>query len=443
MKPKLVHQEVMDLSFRAKQAIDAGDFLSANDYYIQAAEKEGELARFYFDKPELEPTRSSIVRSAAFLHLKAGLVHEAQQFIFWGLLNIQDAQIKQQLEEALELAVALKNTDIKSVGYNVEYFKLLRMRSINYTMEPAHQNFGNVVSLEMFRDFASDYLRSLRAYAAATFIRADSVIKKIGGKVDDAVKQFDELVNPLITTSGIGSFTFSIANDFLSRGEERELVKLKADIIINYHERIFINPLDDIEIGVLKRDYKDDEINQIFKPITRIKSSNSAYKVAYFDIEAYRKKYIAPIAKAQRAKLLPLHPLSAEDIGVLESSIVHSRQLNDGKKKRNVIQREQLKTFQTEFKIAQIEPKDSRPLILNESIVIDVNFDAEKGFTFTFDELNVSHTDIDYSQGLQSFYGEVYKKLVDIAALHKGEKKNTAEWQVAARLLNNPESLVK
>jgi len=87
MKPKLVHQEVTELSFRAKQAIEAGEFSSANEYYAEAAKKEGDLARFYFDKPELEPTRSSIIRSAAFLHLKAGLIPEAQQFIFWGLLN--------------------------------------------------------------------------------------------------------------------------------------------------------------------------------------------------------------------------------------------------------------------------------------------------------------------------------------------------------------------
>jgi len=39
------------------------------------------------------------------------------------------------------------------------------------------------------------------------------------------------------------------------------------------------------------------------------------------------------MAKAQRKKLLPLNPPSPEDIGVLESSIIHSRQLNDGKKK--------------------------------------------------------------------------------------------------------------
>jgi hypothetical protein len=198
MKPRLVHQEAMDFSFRAKQAIEAGDFSEAHDYYLRAAQKEGELARFYFDKPDEEPTRSAIVRSAAFLHLKAGLIPEAQRFIFWGLLNITEPKIREQLEEALELTMALKNVDIESLGYNVDYFKILRMRSVNYTMEPTHQNFGKVVSMEMFKDFAGDYLRSLKAYGTAAFTRAESIIKKLGGKIEDAIEDFQELINPLI-----------------------------------------------------------------------------------------------------------------------------------------------------------------------------------------------------------------------------------------------------
>jgi len=54
-----------------------------------------------------------------------------------------------------------------------------------------------------------------------------------------------------------------------------------------------------------------------------------------------------------------------------------------------VIQREQVKTYELEFKTTQIEPKDIGLLILNESIVVDVYFDAARGFTFSFDELNI------------------------------------------------------
>lgn len=443
MKPKLMHQEAMELSFRAKQAIAGGDFFSANELYIQSAKKEGELAKFYFDKPDQEPTRSIILRSAVFLHLKAGLISEAQQLIYWGLLNLEDIHIKEQLEKALEHAIALKNIDFKSLSYNVEYFQLLRMRSVNYTMETVQQSFSNLVSLEMFKDFADNYLRSLRSYAKAMLFRHELVIKKTSQKIEDIAEQFEQSVNPLITTAGIGSFTFSIANDFLSRGEDQEFAKLKGDIIINYHEKIFINPLSDGDIQLLKEEFKEEEINHIFKPITKIKTDTAPYKVAYYDIDSYHKKYVPQIAKAQRKKLLPLFPPSAEDIGILESSIIHARQLNDGKKKRNVILKEQLKTYELEFKTNQIEPKELRPLILNEEIVIEVNFDAEKGFTFSFEELAIHHTDIDYNLGLQSFYTKFYSKLIEIINIHKESGNDSPEWKIISKLLNNPQSLIK
>jgi hypothetical protein len=83
MKPKVLHQQAMDFSFRGKQAMEEGNFSAAFDLYKQAAELESQVAQFYFDKPDLEPTRSVVIRSAAFLNLKAGLVEEAKRFIFF------------------------------------------------------------------------------------------------------------------------------------------------------------------------------------------------------------------------------------------------------------------------------------------------------------------------------------------------------------------------
>ena len=73
MKPKLIHQQAMDYSFKAKQALTEGKFGAALEFYKSAADLESQVAEFYFDKPELEPTRSVIIRSAAFMNLKAGL----------------------------------------------------------------------------------------------------------------------------------------------------------------------------------------------------------------------------------------------------------------------------------------------------------------------------------------------------------------------------------
>ena len=74
MKPKVIHQEAMDFSFKAKQALEQGNYTAAFDLYIEAASLESQVAEFYFDKPELEPTRSVVIRSAAYLNIKAGQI---------------------------------------------------------------------------------------------------------------------------------------------------------------------------------------------------------------------------------------------------------------------------------------------------------------------------------------------------------------------------------
>lgn len=87
----------MELSFQAKTALDLQNYQDAFEKYKEAAKLEGEVADFYLDKEDLEPTRSIIIRSAAILNLKAGLIDEAQRFIFFGLMNLKDTNIKEQL----------------------------------------------------------------------------------------------------------------------------------------------------------------------------------------------------------------------------------------------------------------------------------------------------------------------------------------------------------
>src|SRR5258708_22045660 len=169
MKPKQLHQEAMQYSFLAKESFEKGDDLNAYEYYAKAAEIESNLAKFYFDKPELEPTRSTIIHSAAFLNLKAGAIEEAQKLIFWGLLNIEDPKIKEQLNEALEYSIALKTADSRDASYNFEYLRRLRQRSVYYTIESALPKFGTAVTFEMVKDFAEEYLKSLKAYSVSIF----------------------------------------------------------------------------------------------------------------------------------------------------------------------------------------------------------------------------------------------------------------------------------
>lgn len=441
MKPKLIHQEAMDYSFKAKQALEQENYNKAFDLFIKAADLESQVAEFYFDKPDFEPTRSVIIRSAAFLNLKAGQIARAKKFIFFGLLNINDILIREQLNNALELAVSFGNINSEAASREFNYLNLLRQRSIHYVIEPASLTFLHSVSLESIKDFSEGYLKSLKAYAVSKF-------KKILAIKDEDeesfVKEIEKLINPLVTSSAYGSFKFSIANDFLSReGEKREVVELKANIVSRYHNEIFINPLADNDIEEIKNNFSAEEVNDIFRPLTKIKSNNTPYKVGYYDSEDFNKKFVNRIVNKQRKKLLTVKPISQEDIGLLESSIIHKRSSQGGKVHKTTILREQLKKYEFDVRTNQIDPKDSELLILTEEILLNVTFDSETGFTITFEDFRIEHTDIQYDKTLKGFYTLFYDRITQLLRIKDKNQEEQKDWDIIRKLIGNPDALNK
>jgi hypothetical protein len=439
VKPKVIHQEAMDYSFKARQALEQGFYTNAFDLYAKAAELESQVAEFYFDKPELEPTRSVIIRSAAFLNIKAGMVENAKRFIFFGLLNSKDEQIISQLNNALELAVSLGQMTNDAASREFNYLNLLRQRSVHYVIEPANLTFGHSVTLEAIRDFSGDYLKSLKAFATSKFRQ----VLKLGEDIEDSFKtEIDKLINPLVTSSAYGSFKFSIANDFLSReGENQELLELKANVVAKYHNEIFINPLTDDDIQIIKGNFSPDEVNEIFKPLSRIKSNNTPYKVGYYDSEDFNKIFVNKILNKQRQKLLTIKPVTQEDIGELESSITHKRSSQDGKVHKTTIFKQQMKSAELNFKTNQIEPVDHSPIILNEEIIIDLNFNSNTGFTFSYPDFRVEHTDIEYNKSLKGFYNSFYSKLKYLAKTDIKNEEEVKDWEAGKKLIGNPDLL--
>lgn len=439
MKPKVIHQEAMDYSFKARQALEQGKYASAFDLYSKAAELESQVAEFYFDKPDLEPTRSVIIRSAAFLNIKAGMVENAKRFIFFGLLNSKDEQILSQLNNALELAVSLGQMTNDAASREFNYLNLLRQRSVHYIIEPTTPVFGHSVSLESIRDFTGDYLKSLKAFAISKLRQ----VLKLGDEIDDSFRnEIDKLINPLVTSSAYGSFKFSIANDFLSReGESQELLELKANVVAKYHNEIFVNPLTDDDIQKIKSNYSPDEVNDIFKPLTRIKSNSSLYKVGYYDSEDFNKKFVSKIVNKQRQKLLTVKPATQEDIGELENSITHRRSSQDGKIHKTTIFKQQMKSAEWNFKTNQIEPADHSPIILNEDIVVDVNFNSHTGFTISYSDFRIENTNIEYTKALKGFNNQFYSKLKYLAKADFKNDEEQKDWEAGKKLIGNPDLL--
>ncbi|MBD98252.1 MAG: hypothetical protein CMO34_00265 [Verrucomicrobia bacterium] len=438
MKPKVLHQEAMKFSFEAKQALNADDHNKAFELYKKAAEIESDVAEFYFDKVDLEPTRSVLIRSAAFLNLKAGLIENAQKFIFFGLLNLEDDAIRKELNDALEIAVSLRDNSNSNAEEEFNYLNLLRQRSVHYVLEPANPIFGHSVSLKMIKDFSENYLKSLKAYAISKFKRTLQIEEEVEQSL---AKEIDELVNPLVTSSAYGSFKFSIANDFLIRqGEKKEVSDLKSNVVVNYHNEIFINSLSDNEIDSIKKDFSDEEVNGIFRPLLKIKANNSPYRVGYYNVEDFNKSFVKKVVNKQKKRLLPVVQITEEDIGELETTITHKRSSQSGKVQSKTILKKQLKAYEFDYKTNQIEPLNESPIILNEDILLTASFDSESGFTITFEDLNIAHSEIEFQKTLEGFYNEFHNKLKYLVNSKELLVKEQQELDTLNKLIGNIDS---
>ncbi|WP_336690451.1 MULTISPECIES: hypothetical protein [unclassified Chryseobacterium] len=439
MKPKLQHRDAMDYSFKAKQALDEGDFDASLELYKTAAKLESEVADFYFDKPDLEPTRSILVRSAAFLNLKAGQIEEAQKFIFFGLTNSKDEEVKEQLYDALEILVSLKNINPFGQTKEYTYLSILRQNSTHYTIEPTKLEFGHSVTLEMIKDFTDNYLKSLKAYALTKVRR---LVKFRDDSISELQKEIDRIINPVITNSSYGSFRFSIANDWMKRNdEEKEIVNLKSNIVKNFHNEIFINPLGEQEITEIKEEFSEEEINEIFRPLAKIKSNNSGYSIGVYDTDSFSKKYIPKIVNKQKKELLTTKTLSQEDIGELVTTIAHKRVSEKGKVSKKTIRSEEFKKYETTFKLKEIVPKDKPSVLLSEEILIDMLFDSNIGFTFSFDDFKISYTDIEYQKALDGFNNSFYSKIISLIKKTDLNTEENDDLKIISRYIGNLDAL--
>ena len=442
MNPRTLHQEAMNYSFQAKEALASGDDLEAFELYARAAEIETDLAKFYYDKPDLEPTRSTIVRSAAFLNIKAGKVTEAQQVIFWALLNLTNEVIREQLNDALSVVMMLKNVSADHAGEISDYFARLRQRSIFYTLESKANTFSTAVTLDMMSNFLDEMKKSVRAYAVAQFDRFVSTLKKVPANIDSAKRQFEDLSAPLLTGVSLGSFRFSLANDFLQReAEQPEVSRLKANTLINYHNDIFTQTLDDEYIAHLKHEYTPEELDKIFRPLTNIQDEHAPYKIGYYDRDSFQKRSIPKITAGQRQKLLAKAATEAKNIGVLESSIIYVRELSRGRKEQRTIFKEQLNAYSLTKSLEQIDPGDKRPLPLRKKLAIDIQFNKADGFRFYSSDFDIHHTDTDPQKGEETFHSLLYDRIVAIVNgdIKPEEGKN---WRkIIDSFLTNPDSL--
>jgi hypothetical protein len=154
-------------------------------------------------------------------------------------------------------------------------------------------------------------------------------------------------------------------------------------------------------------------------------------------------KFVSQIVNKQRQKLLTAKPITQEDIGELESSITHKRSTQGGKIHKTTIFKEQLKSAELNLKTNQIEPTDNAPLILSEEILLDINFNSNSGFTFSYPDFRIENTDIEYHKALKSFYNAFYAKLKYLANTKVRNEEEQKDWDAIHKIIGNPDALKK
>ncbi len=97
-----IHNEAMELSFHATEALLNNNFRVAKMLMIKAYEKEKYAALYLLDKLDIEPTRSILFRSADSMAIEIGLKDEAKILIEHALKgNVPDSE-KEILSNLLE-----------------------------------------------------------------------------------------------------------------------------------------------------------------------------------------------------------------------------------------------------------------------------------------------------------------------------------------------------
>lgn len=406
----------MRFSFLAKQARTQGKEDDAIEAYIKAAEFESSVADYYFDKPELEPTRSIIIRSAAFLNLKAGNIDISEKYIFWGLVNTQDLAVREQLYEALELCIAFKKLQPKEVSGNVDYIYRLRQKSVLYSIEPKNKQYSSAVTLEMIADFSESYTKSIKAFAKSKF-KKSAIVKVISvDDEEDHADEFQKLINPVLTAAGFGSFKFAVATDILGRiGEVPEITKLKSNILLNYHDEVFSKDFNQQTIAQFRQEYSKEELDDIFRPVINMRTSKADYRISYLDRDSLTTKLVSRIGQKEKKELLPPKTIQPTDIGFLESVIAHTRQTDQGSS-RKVILKQDLTSYTFSYPTRYIESKIADPIILNNEISITVNFNNQVGFVLSIEELPIQVVSDTFNEGLSKFYDALVRFILDVTS---------------------------
>jgi hypothetical protein len=124
-----IHREAMRLADEADAARLRGDAAGHRRLIRQAFEAEREAALRLADRTELEPTRSILHKSAAYLALESGLQREASNLARSALAGAPPADVEEELRAILQRTDGYTALSEKA-GHRASSIQALRARLV-------------------------------------------------------------------------------------------------------------------------------------------------------------------------------------------------------------------------------------------------------------------------------------------------------------------------
>lgn len=190
-----LHRKAMDLTDQAESAKRSGEIGRAQSLFRMAFELERDAAMMLIDdSPQIEPTRSILLRSAASLALDCEEYREAERLISIALTGEPPEHIAEELRDLMEQVHFERHLKLRGIS--------LESDEVQMVISGRAVGFGYAVG-ELFVD-------RLRSVQHIFYRTAERILKRpyrTGGQMEDALRN---LMQSCISIPRAGSFAVSL-----------------------------------------------------------------------------------------------------------------------------------------------------------------------------------------------------------------------------------------
>lgn len=423
MNPRSLHIEAMNLLSEAELALKIGDGNQYQSLCEKALEKEHQAAQYYIGSPELEPTRSVVLKSAASIAYRLGQYEIAERYLDLALAGNLPSAIKEEImamigkiRKASYFADEELSTD---VIFTNGYLDLLRSNAINFKIEPKERHkYAHAVVLDQIIDFLKNIQSAYQRYSDVLFSKNFSEI--LGDRLQTLATQFRKENKFLTVGLEWKSFGISVAVD----NKIMHHRDFSGDYYYRFKDGLFKKFTQEIVYGdfnnnqylaELSNTYTEEERLHIFSPLVESLKPTSQYTVSIVD--STFDNVIRQMPKLEKKALSVLKPRS-NNTEILEPPIelIKRIQVATGSGKTlEEIQVEKLKYAEFDVPLSDFH-KGNKVLYFKENYEVQIIWE-DQSFKISDDFLGVYTSSKSFKECIELYKEKVYDDFVMLISL--------------------------